>query len=289
MADAWTKVQVPSKRLACEALHPSDVVVCPEVWLNLWMIRWISVDGSKFHQFFIHGIISLWIIHNEMALNMNPVESRVGHQSAPIAHHHDPNNQLNLIRKLRIGKPILQQAVNNYLMILQRKTFFWKQAWGIRSLNKSWPTFPKETSQPSLDKKCQPMLEKTKINAEMPSEIPKPIREEFRNLCFSKPKNRISNRPIIFKCRLIILSDHGACEGGRVQGRESVCWTGPWFLGFKVSSFLGFKVSWFRSCKVSWFRSFKMSWFSWFQRFTKCPFDAFWKILIPYSWFPRNY
>ena len=79
-----------------------------------------------------------------------------------------------------------------------------------------------------------------------------------------------------------------------------------WFLGLLVYWFLGFLVSWFQSFRVSKFRNFfqilKVSEFQWFktplhaferyrshiQDVQECPFHAFWKILIPYSWFVKR-
>ena len=66
-----------------------------------------------------------------------------------------------------------------------------------------------------------------------------------------------------------------AQEGGRVQGRESVCWgVGvSWFLGLLLSGYLRSLVSRSFNFEVSWFLSFLFSWLlgslvSWFQRFS---------------------
>ena len=82
--------------------------------------------------------------------------------------------------------------------------------------------------------------------------------------------------------------------GVRVQGWELVCWGAggfPYskqFLGFLVSWFLGFLVSWFQSLLVSWFPHPKARKLQW-SHITKKSFHVFWKVLISYSSFPRNY
>ena len=70
-----------------------------------------------------------------------------------------------------------------------------------------------------------------------------------------------------------------------------------WFIGFLVSCFLvvvvvGFLVSKFPGFLSSQFLGLYVSMFigflvSEFQKRTKCPFNVFWKILIPYSRFAR--
>ena len=68
-----------------------------------------------------------------------------------------------------------------------------------------------------------------------------------------------------------------------------------WSLGSKVSWFLGFEDSWFQRCLISWFvkflvskflvslaLKFRVSNFQW-SHLTKIQFNAFWKLLIPYS------